>query len=139
MKATHKKTLERKNAVVIGASLLLAKAIGVMLLNNGATVTVCSTNSTDLPIYIKLVDVLVTTTCKPGFITGEMIKPVAAIIDVGMKQDQGGNFLGDVEFESVSKKAGYLTPVPGGIGPMNITVLLMNTIYSAEKIGHQTA
>ncbi len=135
----YKIKLERKNAVVIGASLLLAKAIGVMLLNHGATVTVCSTKTVDLPVYIKMADILVSAACRPGFLKGEMIKPGAVVIDVGLKQDKNGHYLGDADFASVSEVAGYLTPVPGGTGPMNITILLMNAIYAAEKISHQSA
>ncbi|MBQ4637157.1 MAG: bifunctional methylenetetrahydrofolate dehydrogenase/methenyltetrahydrofolate cyclohydrolase, partial [Clostridia bacterium] len=97
------------------------------------TVTVCHSKTRDLSSYTKNADVLVVATGIPNFIKGDMIKPGAVVIDVGMDHDENGKLCGDVEFESAEKVAGFITPVPGGVGPMTIAMLMSNTVQAAKQ------
>ena len=123
--------LTGKECVVIGRSNIVGKPMALMLLHRNATVTVCHSKTRDLPSVTRRADVLISAVGKAGFVTADMVKPGAVVIDVGMNRNQAGKLCGDVDFESVSRVAGYLTPVPGGVGPMTITMLLRSTVLSA--------
>lgn len=115
------------HACVVGASNIVGKPMAMMLLNQEATVTICHIRTKDLPKQIQQADLLVVAIGKANFIQGDWIKPGAVIIDVGMNRLDNGTVTGDVDFKSASEKAGWITPVPGGVGPMTITALLENT------------
>jgi methylenetetrahydrofolate dehydrogenase (NADP+)/methenyltetrahydrofolate cyclohydrolase len=121
------------NAVVIGRSNIVGKPMALMLLDAGATVTVCHSKTKDLSHHTLTADIVVAAVGKRNILTGGMIKPGATVIDVGMNKTEEGKLCGDVDFESVREIAGYVTPVPGGVGPMTITMLLVNTLESAER------
>lgn len=125
--------IEGRHAVVVGRSNIVGKPMALMLLEQGATVTVCTSKTRDLPQYTKNADILVVATGKPRMITAEMVKPGGVVIDVGINRLPDGKLCGDVDYESVKAIAGYITPVPGGVGPMTITMLLCNTILAAER------
>ncbi len=125
--------LEGKEAVVVGRSNIVGKPMSIMLLERNATVTICTSRTQDLISHTSRADILVVATGRPEMITGDMIKEGATVIDVGINRTEDGRLVGDVEFESVSQKAGYITPVPGGVGPMTIAILVANTVLSAEK------
>jgi len=125
--------IEGKHAVVVGRSNIVGKPMALMLLHKNATVTLCTSKTTGLANHTRNADILVVATGKPHMITGDMIKPGAAVIDVGINRLPNGKLVGDVEFESAKKVAGWITPVPGGVGPMTITMLLANTIQAAER------
>ena len=118
---------------MIGRSNIVGKPMALMLLHRNATVTVCHSKTRDLPSVTRRADVLISAVGKAGFVTADMVKPGAVVIDVGMNRNQAGKLCGDVDFESVSRVAGYLTPVPGGVGPMTITMLLRSTVLSAQN------
>ena len=124
-------------AVVIGRSNIVGKPMATLLTNAGATVTVCHSKTKDLAFHTRRADILVAAIGKPRFVTGDMIKPGATVIDVGINRLQdgpdAGKLCGDVDFESAKEVAGAITPVPGGVGPMTITMLLENTVISAER------
>ncbi|WP_442597899.1 bifunctional methylenetetrahydrofolate dehydrogenase/methenyltetrahydrofolate cyclohydrolase FolD [Parapusillimonas sp. JC17] len=120
-------------AVVVGASNIVGKPMAMLMLAAGATVTLCNSKTRDLGAQTRRADVLVVATGKPGMVTGDMIKPGATVIDVGINRNESGKLVGDVEFESASKVAGAITPVPGGVGPMTIAMLLVNTLEAAER------
>ena len=124
-------------AVVIGRSNIVGKPMAMLLTNAGATVTVCHSKTRDLAFHTRRADILVAAIGKPRFVTGDMIKPGATVIDVGINRLQdgpdAGKLCGDVDFESAKEVAGAITPVPGGVGPMTITMLLENTVISAER------
>jgi methylenetetrahydrofolate dehydrogenase (NADP+)/methenyltetrahydrofolate cyclohydrolase len=124
-------------AVVIGRSNIVGKPMATLLTNAGATVTVCHSKTRDLAIHTRRAHILVAAIGKPRFVTGDMIKPGATVIDVGINRLQdgpdAGKLCGDVDFESAKAVAGAITPVPGGVGPMTITMLLENTVISAER------
>lgn len=122
-----------KNAVVIGRSNIVGKPMAMLLLNADATVTVCHSKTKNLTEICREADVLVAAIGKPKFVKASMIKQGAVVIDVGMDRDENGKLCGDVDFESVKEKCSYITPVPGGVGPMTITMLLYNTITAAER------
>lgn len=122
-----------KQAVVVGSSNVVGKPTALMLLAEHATVTVCHIYTTNLAEHTRQADILVVAIGKPNYITGEMIKPGAVVIDVGINR-VNNKVVGDVEFVSASQIAGYITPVPGGVGPMTIAMLLKNTFYAATKI-----
>ncbi len=127
--------LRGKHAVVIGRSNLVGKPMAMLLLHANATVTVCHSGTKDLAAQCRQADVLVAAVGKPRFITADMVKPGAVVIDVGinrMPESEGGKLVGDIDYASVSEVAGYLTPVPGGVGPMTITMLLQNTLVAAN-------
>ena len=125
--------LKGANAVVIGRSNIVGKPMALMLINAGATVTVCSSQTRDLAAHTRAADIVVVATGRRNILTAEMVKPGATVIDVGMNRDDAGKLCGDVDFGPVSEVAGFITPVPGGVGPMTITMLLVNTIESAER------
>lgn len=122
-----------QHAVVVGRSNIVGKPMAFMLLEQGATVTICTSKTRDLPQFTKNADILVVATGKPRMITADMVKPGAVVIDVGINRLNDGKLCGDVDYESVKNVAGYITPVPGGVGPMTITMLLCNTILAAER------
>lgn len=125
--------IEGRHAVVVGRSNIVGKPMALMLLQNGATVTICTSKTRELAEHTSRADILVVATGKPRMITANMVKPGAVVIDVGINRMPDGKLTGDVDFESVEKIAGYITPVPGGVGPMTITMLLCNTIEAAER------
>jgi len=122
-----------KNAVVIGRSNIVGKPMAMMLLQEDATVTICTSKTKDLVQHTKQADILVVATGRPEMIKAEHIKEGAVIIDVGINRLDSGKLVGDVDFDSVKEIAGYITPVPGGVGPMTITMLVANTIKAAEN------
>ncbi len=132
-------TLEGKHAVVVGRSNIVGKPMALMLLQENATVTICTSKTIDLGKYTRDADILVVATGKPQMITGDMIKPGAAVIDVGINRLANGKLVGDVDFDSAKKVAGWITPVPGGVGPMTITMLVANTVRAAERAAEKIA
>ncbi|MDR0234307.1 MAG: bifunctional methylenetetrahydrofolate dehydrogenase/methenyltetrahydrofolate cyclohydrolase FolD [Zoogloeaceae bacterium] len=136
MFAAHRIELVGKEAVVIGRSNIVGKPMTLLLINAGATVTVCNSKTRDLAQHTRRADILVAAVGKPRFVTADMVKPGAVVIDVGINRlpaEEGGKLCGDVDFEAVKEVASLITPVPGGVGPMTITMLLANTIESAER------
>jgi methylenetetrahydrofolate dehydrogenase (NADP+)/methenyltetrahydrofolate cyclohydrolase len=129
----HKVVLQGAEAVVVGRSNIVGKPQALMLLAKDATVTICTSKTRDLAFHTKRADVLVVATGKPRMVTGAMIKPGAVVVDVGINRLPDGKLCGDVDFASAREVAGLLTPVPGGVGPMTITMLLANTVLSAER------
>ncbi len=123
-----------KRCVVVGRSNIVGKPMALLLLAADATVTVCHSRTLDLPSVTREADILVSAVGKAGFITADMVKPGAVVIDVGMNRDAEGKLCGDVDFGSVSEVASYITPVPGGVGPMTISMLLENTLRAARNI-----
>ena len=107
--------------------------MALMLLQKNATVSICTSKTRDLKQFTSLADILVVATGKPNLITADMVKPGAAVIDVGINRLEDGKLVGDVDFEGVKEVAGYITPVPGGVGPMTITMLVANTVIAAEQ------
>jgi len=124
--------IEGKQAVVVGRSIIVGKPVSMLLLARQATVTVCHSRTRDLGAVTREADILVAAVGVPRLITAEMIKPGAVVIDVGVNRLEDG-LVGDVDFDQAAEVAGYLTPVPGGVGPMTITMLLANTVRSAKK------
>jgi methylenetetrahydrofolate dehydrogenase (NADP+)/methenyltetrahydrofolate cyclohydrolase len=125
--------LKGKHAVVIGRSNIVGKPMALMLLQENATVTVCHSATVDLKHHCLQADVIVAAVGKRNVLTADMVKPGAVVLDVGMNRDDAGKLCGDVDFEAVRHVAGYITPVPGGVGPMTITMLLANTLDSAQQ------
>ena len=125
--------LRGKHALVIGRSNIVGKPMALMLLQKNATVTVCHSATKDLKAMTLQADVIVAAVGKRNVLTADMVKPGAVVIDVGMNRDEQGKLCGDVDFEGVKAVAGYITPVPGGVGPMTITMLLVNTLEAAER------
>ena len=123
-----------KHAVVIGRSNTVGKPMALLLLQANATVTICHSSTPDLAYHTRQADILVAAVGKRNTVTADMVKPGAIVIDVGMNRDDNGKLCGDVDFAGVSEIAGWITPVPGGVGPMTITMLLVNTLESAERI-----
>lgn len=126
-------SLKGKEAVVVGRSNIVGKPMAMLLMHAGATVTVCHSQTRDLKAHCLRADVLVAAIGKPKMITGDMIKPGAVVIDVGINRQPDGKLCGDVDFDSAKDVASFITPVPGGVGPMTITMLLANTLESAER------
>lgn len=122
-----------KHAVVIGRSNIVGKPMAMLLLGANATVTICHSATPDLAFHTRQADIVVAAVGKRNVLTADMVKPGAVIIDVGMNRNDEGKLCGDVDFAGVSKVAGWITPVPGGVGPMTITMLLVNTIEAAER------
>lgn len=122
-----------KRAVVVGRSNIVGRPMALLLLNADATVTVCHSKTKDLAEECRRADVLVAAIGKAKFITADMVKEGAVVIDVGMDRDENGRLCGDVDFENVKEKASAITPVPGGVGPMTIAMLLKNTCDAAER------
>jgi methylenetetrahydrofolate dehydrogenase (NADP+)/methenyltetrahydrofolate cyclohydrolase len=121
------------HAVVVGASNIVGKPQAMLLLQAGATVTICNSKTRDLGHHTRQADILVVATGKRNIVTADMVKPGAVVIDVGMNRNDEGKLCGDVDFANAKDVAGYITPVPGGVGPMTITMLLVNTIEAAER------
>lgn len=133
--------LNGKEAVVIGRSNIVGKPMAMLLLHAGCTVTVCHSRTKDLNAHTRRADILVAAIGKPKFVTADMVKPGALVIDVGINRlppEAGGGLCGDVDFEAVKPIAGAITPVPGGVGPMTIAMLLANTLTSAERFAEGT-
>ncbi len=124
--------LKGKHAVVIGRSNIVGKPMALMLLAQNATVTICHSTTADLKAMTLQADVIVAAVGKRNVLTADMVKPGAVVIDVGMNRDAQGKLCGDVDFEGVRQVASYITPVPGGVGPMTITMLLVNTLAAAQ-------
>ncbi len=125
--------LRGKHAVVIGRSNTVGKPMALLLLQANATVTLCHSASADIGHHTRQADVVVAAVGKPNVLTADMVKPGALVIDVGMNRNQAGKLCGDVDFAAVREIASYITPVPGGVGPMTITMLLVNTLEAAER------
>lgn len=125
-----------KECVVVGRSNIVGKPQAMLLLHENGTVTVCHSKTKELAEICRRADILVVAVGKADFITGDMVKPGAVVIDVGMNRNADGKLTGDVDFKSVAEVAGYITPVPGGVGPMTITMLLKNTL-TAYKLQHE--
>jgi len=125
--------LRGKHAVVIGRSNIVGKPMALMLLQANATVTLCHSATKDLAHHTRQADVIVAAVGKRNVLTADMVKPGAVVIDVGMNRNDEGKLCGDVDFDGVKAVAGWITPVPGGVGPMTITMLLVNTLDAAER------
>jgi len=128
--------LRGKHAVVVGRSNIVGKPMAMLLLHANATVTICHSGTKDLAAQCRQADILVAAVGRPRFIKADMVKPGAVVIDVGINrlpESEGGKLVGDVDFDAVNEVAGYLTPVPGGVGPMTITMLLQNTLVAANR------
>ena len=121
-----------KKCVVIGRSNIVGKPMAMLLLHKNGTVTITHSRTRDLPSVTSEADILVAAVGKAGFVTADMIKPGAVVIDVGMNRNAEGKLCGDVDFEGCKEKAGYITPVPGGVGPMTIAMLMRNTLTAAK-------
>jgi methylenetetrahydrofolate dehydrogenase (NADP+)/methenyltetrahydrofolate cyclohydrolase len=126
--------LKGKHAVVIGRSNIVGKPMALMLLQRNATVTVCHSGTQNLAHFTRQADVIVAAVGRRNVLTADMVKPGAVVLDVGMNRNDEGKLCGDVDFEGVRQVASYITPVPGGVGPMTITMLLINTLESAERV-----
>lgn len=124
--------VEGKNCVVIGRSNIVGKPMAMLLLHENGTVTICHSRTKDLKEVCARADILVAAVGRPKFVTADMVKPGAVVIDVGMDRDENGKLCGDVDFAEVEPVAGYITPVPGGVGPMTISMLLKNTVTAAK-------
>jgi methylenetetrahydrofolate dehydrogenase (NADP+)/methenyltetrahydrofolate cyclohydrolase len=125
--------LKGKHAVVIGRSNNVGKPMALMLLRKNATVTVCHSATRDLKMHTLMADVIVAAVGRRNTLTADMVKPGAVVIDVGMNRNEEGKLCGDVDFAAVKEVAGWITPVPGGVGPMTVTMLLVNTLEAAER------
>ncbi|MES2187594.1 MAG: bifunctional methylenetetrahydrofolate dehydrogenase/methenyltetrahydrofolate cyclohydrolase FolD [Pseudomonadota bacterium] len=131
--------LRGKHAVVIGRSNIVGKPMALMLLAKNATVTICHSATPDLGAFTRQADVVVAAVGRRNVLTADMVKPGAVVIDVGMNRTDEGKLCGDVDFAGVSQVAGWITPVPGGVGPMTITMLLVNTLEAAERAADAAA
>ena len=133
-------TIRGAHAVIVGASNIVGKPMAMLLLQAGATITVCNSKTRDLSYHTKQADILVVAVGCPNLITGDMIKPGAIVLDVGINrintEENTSKLCGDVDFQSASQVASWITPVPGGVGPMTITMLLENTLEAAERSTH---
>lgn len=127
-------SVEGKHAVIIGRSNIVGKPIALMLLQKSATVTICHSKTKDLKEEVKRADIVVAAIGKPEFVTGDMLKKGAVVLDVGINRLESGKLVGDVDFASAEKVASAITPVPGGVGPMTIAMLMYNTLESAKRV-----
>ncbi|WP_291010156.1 bifunctional methylenetetrahydrofolate dehydrogenase/methenyltetrahydrofolate cyclohydrolase FolD [Hydrogenophaga sp.] len=125
--------LKGKHAVVIGRSNTVGKPMALLLLQANATVTICHSGTPDIGAFTRQADVVVAAVGRRNVLTADMVKPGAVVIDVGMNRNDEGKLCGDVDFDGVKEVAGHITPVPGGVGPMTITMLMVNTLESAER------
>ncbi len=123
-------------ACVVGASNIVGKPMAMLLLAQGATVTMCNSKTKDLAAHTRMADILVVATGRPAMITANMVKPGAVVIDVGINRMPDGKLCGDVAFDDVKAVASAITPVPGGVGPMTIAMLMVNTVEAAERFNH---
>ncbi|BCU81594.1 bifunctional protein FolD [Polycladomyces abyssicola] len=126
--------LAGKHAVVIGRSNIVGKPVSLLLQRENATVTMCHSKTVDLPSVARQADILIAAVGKPQLVTREYVKPGAVVIDVGINRTPEGKLVGDVHFDEVREVASYITPVPGGVGPMTIAMLLVNTVQSAQRL-----
>ena len=133
MLASEGVDIKGAHAVVIGASNIVGKPMAMLLQSAGATVTICNSKTKDLAWHTRHADILVVATGKPKMIDADMVKPGAIVIDVGINRGADGKLCGDVDFDSVKNVAGAITPVPGGVGPMTIAMLLVNTLEAAQR------
>lgn len=131
--ASTGQNLKGKEAVVVGASNIVGRPMSLELLLAGCTVTTCHRFTLNLNAHVQRADIVVVAVGKPGFLKGDWIKPGATVIDVGINHDASGRIVGDVEFDSAAQHAAWITPVPGGVGPMTVAMLLQNTLYAAER------
>ncbi len=129
----YKIEIQGKNAVVIGRSNIVGKPLAQCLLNKNATVTICHSKTKNITEIAKQADILVAALGKPKFVTADMVKDGAVVIDVGINRNENGKLVGDVDFENVEPKASYITPVPGGVGPMTIAMLMINVVKAVKK------
>ena len=129
--------VEGQNVVVVGASNIVGKPMALMLMQKDATVAICHAKTRDLAQFTILADILVVAAGRPKLILPQMVKTGAVVIDVGINRLPDGRLVGDVDFEGVRQKASYITPVPGGVGPMTVTMLVHNTVQSAERLAAQ--
>ena len=125
--------IEGKHCVVVGRSNIVGKPMAMLMLHKNATVTICHSRTKNLADYCRSADILIAAVGKANFITADMVKPGAVVIDVGMNRPAAGKLCGDVDFKQVEQKASYITPVPGGVGPMTIAMLMQNTLTAAKK------
>ena len=126
--------LRGQEAVVIGASNIVGRPMSLELLLAGCTTTVCHRMTRDLELHVRRADILIVAVGRPNFIPGEWVKPGAIVLDVGINRLKDGSLVGDVEFHAAREKAAWISPVPGGVGPMTVATLLENTLYAAEKL-----
>lgn len=126
--------LKGKHCVILGRSNVVGKPLALLLLENDATVTICHSKTNNLKDICKMADIIIAAVGSPKFLTKDMVKEGAVIIDVGINRDKFGKICGDVDFENLKDKASYITPVPGGVGPMTVTMLMKNVILAAEKV-----
>jgi len=129
----HKIPIEGRRAVIVGRSNLVGRPVSLLLMHRNATITVCHSRTRDIAAVCREGDILIAAIGKPRFVTAEMVKEGAVVIDVGINRLPDGKLVGDVDYDPVSKKAGWITPVPGGVGPMTIAMLLQNTLESARR------
>jgi len=127
-------TFYGREAVVVGASNIVGRPMGLELLLAGCTVTTCHRFTRDLKHHVSQADILVVAVGKPGVVSGAWVKPGATVIDVGINRREDGSLVGDIEFESACERAEWITPVPGGVGPMTVATLLENTLFAAEEL-----
>jgi methylenetetrahydrofolate dehydrogenase (NADP+)/methenyltetrahydrofolate cyclohydrolase len=125
--------IEGKNVVVVGASNIVGKPMALMLMQKDATVSICHAKTRDLAQFTILADILVVAAGRPNLVLPQMVRTGAVVIDVGINRLPNGKLVGDIDFEGIRQKASYITPVPGGVGPMTVTMLLVNTIASAKN------
>lgn len=125
--------IQGQEVVVVGHSNIVGKPISMMMLNRNATVTTCHIYTKDLASHTKRADILIVAVGKAGLITGDMVKEGATVVDVGINRTEEGKLVGDVDFEAVSKKTSFITPVPGGVGPMTVAALILNTVSAAKR------
>ena len=130
----HNIPIEGQHAVVVGRSNIAGKPMALMLINRSATVTVCTSKTRDLGAITRQADILIVATGKANMVTADMVKNGAVVIDIGINRLPDGKLAGDVHFDTVKDKASYITPVPGGVGPMTITMLLSNTLTAAKRV-----
>lgn len=126
-------SVEGKNCVIIGRSNIVGKPMAALLLEKNATVTICHSRTSDLSSFTENADIIVAAVGRKGFVTADMVKDEAVVVDVGINRDENGKLCGDVDFENVKEKCSYITPVPGGCGPMTIAVLMKNTLAVTKK------
>jgi methylenetetrahydrofolate dehydrogenase (NADP+)/methenyltetrahydrofolate cyclohydrolase len=131
--------IEGQNVVVVGASNIVGKPMALMLMAKDATVSICHVKTRELAQYTILADILIVAAGSPGLITAPMVKRGAVVIDVGINRLADGRLVGDVDFDGVRQKASHITPVPGGVGPMTVTMLICNTIAAAERLSEKNA
>ena len=125
--------LEGKKVVVLGRSNIVGKPLVQCCINKNATVTICHSKTKNIKEHVKEADIVISAIGKPKYVTEDMIKEKAVVIDVGINRTEDGKIVGDVDFENVSKKASYITPVPGGVGPMTISILMNNVIKACKN------